>query len=140
MMLPMTQLVRDRKTTTARITIALDGNDRLIAEANDPGFAAFQSAVAYLGTHFPGYCLDIDIVRAGNAERLQKLLGLAESPQTGLPSSSMAPSSRRSARISSISFSVMPSPLRAAIVRRLFNLASSLANRTRTAARSLIGS
>lgn len=140
MMLPVTKFVRDREATAARVSVVLHSDDCAILEADDPSLAAFQHVISNLRAERQSDRFYVYFVRISDAERLQNLLGYPQPSQIGFPSSSMAPNSLKSAKIESISCSVIPSPFRAAMVSRLFSLTSSFAKRAKTAARSRNGS
>ena len=67
MMLPMSELMSDRKTVATVGAAGVHGNDSLVAVANDPCLAPLERMVPNASANVIGDCLKVDLVRFGYA-------------------------------------------------------------------------
>src|SRR5262249_37864054 len=115
---PMSQLMPDRKTAALGAAAAVDRDDRLPRRAHDRGVAAVEGTVFDEGTAAPRDGLEINFRRIRNAEPQEGALGGGDRLHFS-PSSSSSPSNRsslaRSSSIPSMSLSEGPWPFLAAI-------------------------
>lgn len=75
LIMPVTQFMRDRKALPHRIGSSINGDDRPVTDAKDPGIAAQQRAIANDRSREARDHLNIDLAGSGDAKVEQQLFG-----------------------------------------------------------------
>jgi len=117
-MLPMAYFVRYRKPLPRWDASVIYGNDGLALVPDDQRLATIKRTALYKCAKMPSYGFQIDLARVVDSETLQEPFRCGQCAHSGSTSLVSFSRSSKSSNTPSMSFSLSPSPFRAAIIIR----------------------